>query len=172
MKEYPQPLLEVTDIRWERVNLTLALQMDMPLKLEGAVPLEVTIFDGAREFPVEWKYLSGQEFKIHINVTRFVERKAVPNGSWRIRVARGGTELAVATFSVFDVDVLEDASRSFVYAGNRTAYTVTFGLSEDEVSPELIIRTYQFFRGNGKGPRNPFKRIPLKVRKRYRSTKT
>lgn len=172
MEEYPQPLLEVTDIRWERVNLTLALQMDMPLKLEGAVPLEVTIFDGAREFPVEWKYLSGQEFEIHINVTRFVERKAVPNGSWRIRVARGGTELAVATFSVFDVDVLEDASRSFVYAGNRTAYTVTFGLSEDEVSPELIIRTYQFFRGNGKGPRNPFKRIPLKVRKRYRSTKT
>ena len=41
---------------------------------------------------------------------------------------------------------MDALSRQFLYLQNTEVYSVTFGITESDVRPEFLIRTYRFFR--------------------------
>src|SRR5207248_11259410 len=85
------------------------------------------------------------------------------NGAWRFVPAVGERRGRAAGYDLNDLDKLYERSRTYLYAGNRSCYTVNFGISEDD-EPELIMRAYQFARGGG-APATP---PTLKARLRKR----
>ncbi len=107
--------------------------------------LSFVIREGKRRYPVDFREVAEGVYDLTINITRFNGRKQIPNGTWRVQAMIGSVRGPVATFDVPQLDQLDDASRVFLYDGNKTAMTISFGISEDEVRPEFLMRTYQLF---------------------------
>lgn len=118
--------------------------------------------------PVESEDLGDSRYRLTINVTRFGKRSQVPNGTYLV-VAVRGTEVGFARFPLNRVGELDDRSRAFVYNKNFSAYTVTFGISDDEEAPNFLIRTYAFGRSGGK--KKGIAGARAKAKKRWKKTK-
>jgi CDP-ribitol ribitolphosphotransferase len=218
----------VDSITWERVQLTFVLvfddvapepeeSRDEPIGEHEAIrsgDVRFILVDKGRELPVEAEHLGGNRYRIRINITQFVNRRQIPDGTWRFIALIGGNgaevdedeeideiaetdgvdapgggdedqlegpeedeepkEPEAATYSLEDVADLDDRSRVFLYDGNKTAFTVSFGYTEADDPPVLLMRTYQMFRGKGgKKPRGlkRLKALPKKVTSRKTKTK-
>ena len=135
----------VTDIAWERVNLTITVSCP---GVAGSAHVEFNIIDQDRTFPVVTEPAGDGRFLLKMNITNFLDRKQIPNGSWRFVPVVDGKPRPAAGWDLDKLDVLDERSRNYLYAGNRSSYTVTFGISEDDY-PEIIMRTYQMSRGGG-----------------------
>ncbi|OKK23984.1 hypothetical protein AMK09_08075 [Streptomyces sp. CB02488] len=132
--------------------------------------------DNGREFPVNSRQIGAEQHRLDINVTNFENRRQVPNGTWRIVPVLGDERLPGATFDLKATEQLDVSSRVFLYDRNRSVYVISFGLSDDDESPEFLMRTYQLFRGAGGGKKSKTKkpmgkRIALKVLPRARRRK-
>ena len=140
--------VRVLGITWERVHLTIQVQATaQPHADLGSTPsLAFEIVDAGRVFPVISAALGDGLFDLHINVTTFADRREVPNGTWRIRLAVNGEPDAVATLDVSRLDLLETAERVFLYNSNRNAYTVTYAIAENEIALEFLMRVFEFTR--------------------------
>ncbi|MGW3496483.1 CDP-glycerol glycerophosphotransferase family protein [Streptomyces sp. NPDC001020] len=164
----------VTTISWERVNLTLTVVVS---DFTGdAGNLRFLIVDGEREFPLKSRQIAAGQHNLEINVTNFQGRGQVPNGTWRIVPVVGDERLPAADFDLSDTDRLDADSRTFLYDVNRVAYVISFGISDNDETPEFLMRTYQLFRkaggGKGKGPKKSLgKRLGLRVLPRPRRRK-
>lgn len=159
--------LTIVDIKWERVNLTFVVEfsgdeVDDFYLTSNANP-------GEKLFPVTFERIDATRYNLKINVTLFNRRGQVPNGTYFL-VARTGAELHPADFPLGRVAELDERSRAFVYNKNRSAYTVTFGISDDEEAPHFLMRTYSFGRSAGK-PSTARARIKSKVRSKWVKTK-
>ncbi len=121
------------------------------------------------ELPVRAEPLDEGRYRLSINVTQFNRRAQVPNGTYYI-VARRGEENIPAAYPLAKADELGDASRAFVYNKNFSAYTVTFGISDDENAPYFLMRTYSFGRSGAK-PSSAVAKLKSKARKKWKSTK-
>lgn len=168
----------IAAISWERVHLTLVAVVSDFTGDPSA--LRFVIVDEDREYPVNSRQIDDEQFALEINVTNFESRRQVPNGTWRIHPVAGGDRLPAATFDLTQVERLDADSRTFIYDRNRSAYVIGFGISDDDVSPEFLMRTYQLFRSAGpaKAPakatpnRKPLgKRVMLKLVPRARRRK-
>jgi CDP-ribitol ribitolphosphotransferase len=153
----------ITAVDWDRVHLTLTAEFDPAPATAPSFAIDNTL----RILPVDSESLGDGRYRLAINVTNFRDRKQVPDGTYRIVTLAPDTRgpldpldaeaLAVpvtddgrvadlsATFDIARLVDLEPASRAFLYAGNKTSYTVTFGITEDD-TPELLMRVYQMFR--------------------------
>ncbi|ROQ59286.1 CDP-ribitol ribitolphosphotransferase [Streptomyces sp. 840.1] len=163
----------IATISWERVHLSLVVEVS---DFTGdASALSFLIVDNGREFPVNSRQIDAEQHRLDINVTNFQDRRQVPNGTWRIVPVLGDERLPGATFDLKATDRLDVSSRVFLYDRNRSVYVISFGLSDDDESPEFLMRTYQLFRGGGGGKsktKKPIrKRIALKVLPRARRRK-
>lgn len=146
--------LRVTRISWERIHLTLRLAFagdDVPAAVTAG-EAHFDLVDRDRALPAVAKHMGGTEYEITINVTRFVGRKQIPDGTWRLVPVVDGVAAAAATFDLDAAADLDSHSRIFLYDGNRTSYTISFGLSEDDDRPLLLLRAYQMFRKGGRRP--------------------
>lgn len=131
---------------------------------ELSASLGFALLDGQRllEIPVEVD--DDGYYRLTINVTNFHKRKAVPNGSWRVVPTYGGVAVgAGAAFPLSRVGELEPASRTYLYNQNRSAYVVNFDVTEDDIRPEFVVRTYALGRGTGKKTRNPLRKLKSRV---------
>ncbi|WP_406093030.1 CDP-glycerol glycerophosphotransferase family protein [Streptomyces sp. NBC_01013] len=121
------------------------------------------------------RQIDAGKHRLEINVTNFENRRQVPNGTWRIVPVIGDERLPAAGFDLKEADRLDVDSRTFLYDRNRSVYVIAFGISDDDESPEFLMRTYQLFRSAGaaKSPvKKPLrKRISLKVMPRARRRK-
>lgn len=162
-----QGTFQVLDLSWERV----LLHIDVAIPDGGGVEFFLTPLNdplGAMH-PVEAHSLGDSRYRLAINVTSFNARRQVPNGTYLL-VAIQDSTLLRARYELTRVAELPERGRAFVYNGNFSAYTVTFGISEDETSPDFLIRAYAFgrSRGNAGGPIN---RSAKKAKKRWKTTK-
>lgn len=134
----------ITDISWERIHLTLTASVSPPP--EPGHDLEFMIVDQERVFPVDTERVDSGSYRLRINITNFRLRSQVPDGSWRLVPFLDGEPNLPATFDLSELHRLDDASRTFIYNNNRVSYMIVFDISEDDVRPDLLMRTYQMFR--------------------------
>lgn len=160
--------LEVVGIRWERVHLTL--EVTAPEHEDISFTLRRAGVDDAEAFAINATHTGPGRYELAINVTLFHDRRQVPNGTWVI-AAEVGDSLLLAQFDLSRVQELPDRSRAFVYNNNFSSYTVTFGVSDNEDSPDFLMRTYAFGRSNRPGKRSWLEKRKAKLRGRWRKTK-
>ncbi|WP_152352296.1 CDP-glycerol glycerophosphotransferase family protein [Brachybacterium subflavum] len=137
--------------------------------------VEFIFVDKKRVQRAEATHLGGRDYEVRINVTRFNGRRQFPDGTWRIIPRVDGRRGKAATYDIASAEAIPDLSRVFMYDANKTGYTISFGFSEAEDPPVLLMRVYQLFR-RGKKPKKPklparIKRYPSTLRKRLTSRK-
>lgn len=159
--------LNIVDIKWERVNLTYVV--DFSGDEVEAFYLTSNANPGQKLYPVAFERIGTERYELTINVTLFNRRGQVPNGTYFL-VALTGTELHPASFPFSRVNELDERSRAFVYNKNRSAYTVTFGVSDSEEAPFFLMRTYSFGRSAGK-PSSTRARLKSKLRSKWVKSK-
>lgn len=153
----------VTNLDWERVHLTVDLAFDdvqvetdqtgitdnsdSAAVLRGDV--HFVLVDRDRQLATESRHLGGNRYQIKLNVTQFGGRRQIPNGTWGFTPVINGVVYEPATYDLESADRLDDLSRVFLYDANRTAYTISFGFTEADDPPQLLMRTYQLFRRTG-----------------------
>lgn len=140
----------------------------LPVDLAGDVTF--LLVDGERELPVDTELITGArsvdgrgpdgrvadggssntstgggDYRLTMSVTNFHDRKQVPNGAWKIVPVVGGRRGPAAGYDLSQMEELDDASRTFLYAQNRVCYVVTFAVTESD-DPDLVMRTYQMYR--------------------------
>ena len=144
--------LEVTRITWERIHMTLRLQLSPPVaSSEERGTVSFAFVDGTRMFDVRPTEEAPGSFVLRVNVTSFAERKAFPIGSWRIRSYLDGVPGPFASFDAGSIEYLDQASRVFHYHSGRSAMTVDYFVDEsreDASRLDLVMRTNRFTRGS------------------------
>ena len=159
--------LTIERISWERVILTFVVSFP------GDAPESFFLTPNSRpyevELPVRSEPLGEGRYRLTINVTQFNRRAQVPNGTYFL-IARRDEEVYPASYPLRRAEELAEASRAFVYNKNFSAYTVTFGVSDDEAAPYFLMRTYSFGR-SGKKPSSTIARLKSKARKKWKNTK-
>lgn len=147
----------ITSISWERIHVRLAATLREDTV--AAATVQFMLVDGERTLPVSTTPIGGGQYRLDINVTNFQNRRQVPDGTWSFVPYLDGEPGPPATYDLTALTELDEASRTFLYAGNRVAYVVNFDISEDD-DPHLVMRTYQMFRNpkRGSGPKQPLRR--------------
>lgn len=140
----------VETIAWERVHLTIVVRLTVtPADAEPDIPLDEVGYrlQSLRfGYPVQTSYLGDGRHRLTLTITDFHDRRPIPDGAWRLIAQHGGEDLSVARLPLDQVDALDDHSRVFLYSQNTESYSVTFAITESDVRPEFLIRTYRFFR--------------------------
>lgn len=146
---------------------------DVPLDAKTLPKLgALFIRDVNKGFDVKWSSKGDGHYRVDINLSTFANRKFLPNGTWKFYAwLDDDTEAGVvvgARWPLADLEDLDGYSRVFLFAGNKSAYTVSFGITESETNPLFAMRAYSFSRGGGKKPstlRHPIKRGRQAVKK-------
>ncbi|TGD11597.1 CDP-glycerol glycerophosphotransferase family protein [Brevibacterium sp. S111] len=159
--------LKIVDLDWERVNLSFTVEF--PGEDVDGFYLTSNANPGVNLLPVAFEPVASGRYRLTINVTQFNRRSQVPNGTYYMVALRRG-QLHPANFPLGRVGELDGYSRAFVYNKNRSAYTVTFGVSDDEGAPFFLMRTYSFGRSAGK-PSSRVARMKSKIRGKWAKTK-
>ncbi|BDV30041.1 CDP-glycerol glycerophosphotransferase family protein [Microbacterium terricola] len=172
-------VLEVTGIAWERIHMTIRLRLAPPAGAAGAGAPAVSFAfaDGERVYDAPATDEGSGSFAIRVNVTTFEGREAIPNGTWRIQSRLGGAPGPVASYDGGELEYLDQASRVFLYDGNRSALTVSYSVDEnpDDASRlDFLIHTNHLHRSPAK-TRSVLRRTAAKVlgthaRRRYTRT--
>ncbi|MFT4230087.1 MAG: CDP-glycerol glycerophosphotransferase family protein, partial [Microbacterium sp.] len=101
-------------------------------------------------FPVPAVDAGGGVFDNRVNVTTFADRRAVPDGTWRLRARLDRVAGPAASYGG-DLERLDDASRVFLYDARRSALSVSFGVDEgreDASRLDLLVHTYHLHRAS------------------------
>ncbi len=153
---------------------SLVLPADLEAQVAGPEDLDALDFiikDHEREFPVEADALGDGWYRLRFRITEFRDRRQIPDGAWCIvPVVRGHHQYPV-TFPLDRADELDPSGRNFMYSNNSAAYLVTFGFSEADDRPALIMRTYQMFRRKRKAKAPASTRLRRKVDNRANRVK-
>lgn len=159
---------EIVDIRWERVNLTFEVEVSG----QEAPSFYLRPSNGSTVEPQLIPAVSTGDgrFVLSINVTQFQGRRQVPDGTWLICASENDVEIP-ARFDLTRIEELPDRSRAFVYNNNFSTYTVTFGISDSEESPNFLMSTYAFGRSGKSKKRSRLQKMKAKARKRWNKAK-
>jgi CDP-ribitol ribitolphosphotransferase len=185
--------LTVTSIEWERVHITLRVtatwqgpttsspvpvepsEFEQPPELVDLEPVDnpdyppglwrIFLRDVNATHPVDWSYEGDGRYVVRLNISTFNSRRFLPNGTWKFFALLDNGEEAGGVWDLDRVDDLESLTRVFLFSGNKSAYTVSFGITEDERNPLLALRAYTFSRG-GKSDKPKALLHPIKRLKR------
>lgn len=181
---------------WERVNLTVriapstdtsgvALQNSAMTELDhpelsallGKNPQLTDLFltIGENAYRLNAKIVDGLPTEFTVNVTNFRDRKRIPTGTFKIIPVINGELHPYVAIAMKDVEPLDSAGRTFQYNSNKSAYAITFGITEDDYRPAFLLRSYQYAMPGGGKKKKSFFLNPVafakKVKKRFTSTK-
>lgn len=140
----------VESITWERIHLSIVVAVtptgsgDEPDVPPAAITFRL---QAARAgYPIPSSYLGDGRHRLTLTITDFHNRRPIPDGAWRVIAEFDGRDLIASRLPLDQIDALDDHSRQFLYLQNTESYSVTFGITESDVRPEFVIRTYRFFR--------------------------
>lgn len=140
-----------------------------PPKLGGLLLRDVN-----KSLDLDWECVEDGHYRVHINISNFAKRNFLPAGTWKIHAwLDDGSQLGTlvgARWPLATLEKLDEFTRVFLYAGNKSAYTVSFGITESDTNPLLAIRAYNFNRG-GSGRPSPFTH-PIKRAKSFAKSLT
>jgi CDP-ribitol ribitolphosphotransferase len=140
--------------------------------LDAHLPQLVGFFirDTTAMHAIDWTSLGDGRYRVDINISNFAERAFLPRGTWKFFAKLDSGAEVGAGWELARLDELDSLTRVFLFAGNRQAYTVSFGLTEDDVNPLFAVRAYSFVRKSSpaKRARNPI-RLAQRVAKKYAS---
>ncbi len=164
--------VKIESLAWERAKLTVrvrVVQTDTWIPLEPeegedpAPALDFRLIDGKRRLPVPFVAAGPGRYELHVDVPTYIDRQAIPNGTWRIVLLAYGERAAPARFDGASLLELDEGSRVFLYDGNRAVTTVSFGIAENALDLErldFLMRTYHLFRSRPKPKKfRPLKRL-------------
>lgn len=157
----------IVDITWERVILTFVV--DFPGPDVDSFHLTSHAKPGERLLPIAHESNGNGRYRLRLNVTQFNRRSQVADGAYFVAAQRG-SELSLASYPFDRTHELLDRSRAFIYNSGHSAYTVTFGASDDEGAPCFLMRTYSFDRPRQK-PSSRIERTKQELRDRWIKTK-
>lgn len=122
--------------------------------------MQIFIRDVTKSHPVGWVHLGDGRYRVRINISNFDNRAFLPRGTWKFFALLDSGAVVGGTWDLSRLEELDSLTRVFLFSGNRQAYTVSFGLTEDDVTPLFAVRAYSFVRkgGAGRRPRNPVRR--------------
>lgn len=182
----PPFLLTVSSVTWERVLLTIRVRVEqtgpwerpaLPSPDPTASPdsdgatdppppaREFRLVDGGRSYPVHAVAVRDGEYDLSLNVTTFLDRRAIPNGTWRIRLFAHGVPSTPAVFDGGALTYLDESSRVFLYDSNHAVLTMSFGIAEnvDDIDRlDFLMRSYHLTRPKKRRRRkgfHPIKRL-------------
>ena len=152
----------ITSIEWTRAHLYLDVEVSLledsqiPSRYDEKEPVswngdysQLTFYLCFRSQSYPLKATAGSSpgtYRLAINVTNLSDRHEIPNGTWKIvPMVKDGFGIP-GTFDPGQCSHLDTASRTFLFDGNRQAYIVDLGLSDDDPRPELVVRAYHFIR--------------------------
>ena len=157
----PHVSLRVLGISWERIHLIIHVRV---VTREGGgpdVPIDFEVFTGSSAYPASSTSLGDGRYDLTFNITTFANRQAIPNGTWRIRAVVDGEPDGIALLDASRITALDDASRVFLYNSNRSVYTVSFGVADNDVDLEFLMRVYQL---NQTPARRTWRSVPRRMR--------
>ncbi|WP_333812044.1 CDP-glycerol glycerophosphotransferase family protein [Timonella senegalensis] len=175
----------LSGVHWERVNVTLTFVpwsetsgvFEGKSEAQGSIlpPVQkvldanpgmtgLFLVNGTTAYELPCEELEDDALAFTINVTNFEDRKRVPSGSFRILPVIRGQVQPFATIAMADVATLDPSARIFQYANNKSAYAVTFDITEDDLRPELVFRSYQYATGGGKKKKGLIGRVKRKIK--------
>lgn len=157
----------IIDITWERVNVTFVVEFPGPDV--DSFHLTSNAKPGETLLPIAHESIGNGQYRLRFNVTQFNRRAQVANGTYFVAAQRGN-ELSLAGYPLDRTHELLDHSRAFIYNRNHSAYTVTFGTSDDDGAPCFLMRTYSFGRAWEK-PSSTIERTKRDLRDRWNKTK-
>lgn len=136
----------------------------------GPLPELITIFfrDTRSSFPLAWQHLGDGRYRVVVNISKFNRRAFLPSGTWKFFAALDDGAEVGADWDLDRLDELDALTRVFLFSGNKQAYTVSFGLTENDVDPLFAVRAYAFVRKPGakaRKSRSPVKRLKRGVKK-------
>jgi len=158
----PGGALLVTALTWERIHLTIRLRLSPAPGESRDVSFAFT--DGERVVAVPSVEDGAGAYSVRVNVTNFADRRAVPDGTWRLRAFFSRMPGPLAAHDGSDLEALDDASRVFLYDAHRSAMTVSFGVEESSEDPtrlDLLVHAHHLHRT----PRasSPVRRLASKI---------
>ncbi|GAA4838156.1 hypothetical protein GCM10023221_14450 [Luteimicrobium xylanilyticum] len=113
--------------------------------------VRIFIRDTKQTHRVSWSSLGDGRYRVAINLSNFANRAFIPRGTWKFYARLDSGAEVGGVWDLDRLDELESLTRVFLFAGNREAFTVSFGLTEDDTNPLFAMRAYSFARKSGGG---------------------
>lgn len=148
----------VTDISWERIFVTIQVQLEGEREI---LDRENLIFYGvdtiSAQAQIHFKVVEKKDnlYTLRLNVTNNGECQCVPYGCYAILVCSGEDVLADCQIELSLVPRLLELSRDFLYGGQKSVYTVTFLADEDLENLPFRMHVLSASKNAMKFPGNP-----------------
>jgi len=123
---------ELVDIRWERINLYLTVNMKGCDENEDFNNYNFYGINGlfVAQFKFDFISQKGQEIVLKCNITNNGYRCSIPLGKYSVLVCQKENILAELEVDINLVKHFENLSRSFLYGSRRNVYSVSFYVAE------------------------------------------
>lgn len=123
----------VMAVRWERIFLYLDVKVTFSSPQERDGKLYFYAVDAMYYSPASFQVIEVTDdvYRLKLNVTNGGENACVPSSEYRIFVCRDDCKMADCETDRTIVGQMADFSRTFLYASQNKAYTVTFYVEED-----------------------------------------
>lgn len=151
-------VLTVTNIIWERINLTLEVQVEQNgQKKYDMDTLEFYGVNGLGEARIRFKteVLNQEYVRLKVNITNNGEVHCVPRGTYRIYAYENDNVLAECETSPEISDNLRNLSRNFLYAGRNNTYNVTFYIEDGADTLPFRMHMMNASKAGQDFPKNP-----------------
>ena len=122
----------VTDIKWERIFLSLYVSLDINNDNFSLEDLDYYAVDEEGKAGVKFQVvpLGGKKCILKVNVTNNGMNQCIPSGLYNLYICRGEDVLAQCMAEAGLVSMLPEKSRGFLYMGLTSSYNVNFYIED------------------------------------------
>lgn len=142
--QIPEQLIsaEITNIRWERINMHLICKIKKSPSYNRTAPLEFYALTDFYRTNAKFKVLFHEDevYELTLNITNPGYCKCLPSATYRIAVCTGEQILAIAEVSPDLAPFLPDKSREFLYSKKNCSYIIDFSIADEEYGLRLEFR--------------------------------
>lgn len=131
----------VTELRWERIHLSVFLDVTFSPEADTAVPLQFYAVNEKQQAKAVFKAEKTKAgYCLKLNLTNAGNCRCLPNGVYSIIVCQQDRILAQAVIDPVYTAKLSDCSRNFLYGNNQKTYTVSFRVAEQANDLQFLMQ--------------------------------
>ncbi len=127
---------KICKISWERIHLTMVMQVEQTGDVIPLSRLDVFAVDreGNAGILFDTTVIDDEHLQLYVNITNNGLHQCVPVGTYKIFVCHKDDVLAECETDEELTSRLDDDSRAFLYGGQRKEYSVNFHVEDDSDS--------------------------------------